>query len=200
MTNILINMRIFLFTLLISTQLFAQSTNSSNKKLQTAYFASGCFWCVEAIFESVPGVHEAVSGYAGSSVKNPTYKTIKKTGHAETVAVYYNPSKITYSELIDIYYMSQDPTTYGQAPDFGKNYRSIIFYNNEEEQKIATAKFNYVNKLLNGKAVTEIKQLDHFYPAEDYHQDYEKNHPENSYIQNVSIPRLNRFKAKYFKK
>lgn len=193
-------MKLFLFSLFISIHLFAQNTTlPSNKNLEVAYFASGCFWCVEAIYESVPGVKEAVSGYAGSDVKNPTYETIKHTGHAETVAVYYDVSKISYADLIDVYYMSQNPTTYGQNPDFGKNYRSIIFYNNKEEQQIATAKFNYVNKILEGKAVTEIKELDHFYPAEDYHQDYEKKHPENSYIQNVSIPRLNRFKAKYFK-
>lgn len=193
-------MRIFFFTLLITSTFFAQShKHKNNTNLEIAYFASGCFWCVEAIYESVPGVKEAVSGYAGSNAKNPTYKTIKKTGHAETVAVYYNPSEITYNELINVYYMSQNPTTYGQHPDYGKNYRSIIFYSNDEEQKIATEKFNYVNKILEGKAVTEIKKIDHFYPAEDYHQDYEKKHPENSYIQNVSIPRLNRFKAKYFK-
>lgn len=193
-------MRIFFFTLLITSTFFAQSNkHKNNTNLEIAYFASGCFWCVEAIYESVPGVKEAVSGYAGSNAKNPTYKTIKKTGHAETVAVYYNPSEITYNELINVYYMSQNPTTYGQHPDYGKNYRSIIFYSNDEEQKIATEKFNYVNTILEGKAVTEIKKIDHFYPAEDYHQNYEKKHPENSYIQNVSIPRLNRFKTKYFK-
>ncbi|MGY5353409.1 peptide-methionine (S)-S-oxide reductase MsrA [Wenyingzhuangia sp. IMCC45467] len=193
-------MRTLLIALIFSSNIFAQHTTlPTDKNLKVAYFASGCFWCVEAIYESVPGVYEAISGYAGSPVKNPTYKTIKKTGHAETVAVYYNPNKIDFSELVNVFYLSQNPTTYGQNPDFGKNYRSIIFYSNEMEQKIATAKFNYVNNLFNGKAVTEIKEIDHFYPAEDYHQNYEKNHPENSYIQNVSIPRLNRFKAKYFK-
>ncbi|ANW96344.1 protein-methionine-S-oxide reductase [Wenyingzhuangia fucanilytica] len=194
-------MRILLFTLLFTSSLFSQKTQIPNdQNLNVAYFASGCFWCVEAIYESVPGVNEAISGYAGSDVKNPTYKTIHKTGHAETVAVYYDSTKITYSELIDVYYMSQDPTTYGQSPDFGKNYRSIIFYSNATEQKIAQDKFNFVNKILNGKAVTEIKMIDHFYPAEDYHQNYEKKHPDNSYIKSVSIPRLNRFKTKYFKK
>ncbi|GGF68369.1 peptide-methionine (S)-S-oxide reductase MsrA [Wenyingzhuangia marina] len=194
-------MRILLLTLLISSSLFSQTTKlPTDKNLKVAYFASGCFWCVEAIYESVPGVKEAISGYAGSDVKNPTYKTIHKTGHAETVAVYYNPLEIDYAELINVYYLSQDPTTVGQNPDFGNSYRSIIFYSNEHERKIAQAKFNYVNKLFNGKAVTEIKMIDHFYPAEDYHQNYEKNHPDNSYVKAVSIPRLNRFKDKYFKK
>ncbi|MGY5353196.1 peptide-methionine (S)-S-oxide reductase MsrA [Wenyingzhuangia sp. IMCC45533] len=192
-----------LYTLILSISffLFAQTTKLPNDpNLEVAYFASGCFWCVEAIYESVPGVSEAVSGYAGSPLKNPTYRTIKNTGHAETVAVYYNPKKITYSDLVDVYYASQDPTTYGQRPDFGKNYRSIIFYSNLEEQKIAEAKFAAIDKIYNGKAVTAIQKIDQFYPAEDYHQDFEKNNPNNSYIQAVSIPRLNRFKSIYFKK
>ncbi|MEN8764788.1 MAG: peptide-methionine (S)-S-oxide reductase MsrA [Wenyingzhuangia sp.] len=193
-------MRIILFILALNMSLYAQNKNGPTaSNLKIAYVASGCFWCVEAIYESVPGVTEAISGYAGSDVKNPTYNTIKDTGHAETVAIYYDAHKISFSELIDIYYLSQNPTTYGQHPDFGKNYRSIIFYNNTREKEIATLKFNQINQTLDGKAITEIRALDHFYPAEDYHQNYEKNHPENPYVQQVSIPRLNRFKAKYFK-
>lgn len=190
-------MKALFFSLMISISSFAQTTKlPDNPNLKVAYFASGCFWCVEAIYESVQGVEEAISGYAGSDVKNPTYKTIKKTGHAETVAVYYDPKKTTYAELVDVYYLSQNPTTYGQSPDFGENYRSIIFYSNEEEKKIASIKFNYVNNILKGKAVTEIKQIDTFYPAEDYHQDFEKRNPNQSYIKAVSIPRLNRFLEK----
>ncbi|NJB81673.1 peptide-methionine (S)-S-oxide reductase MsrA [Wenyingzhuangia aestuarii] len=192
-------MRILL-ALLFTTSLFAQTTKApTDANLKVAYFASGCFWCVEAVYESVPGVVEAISGYAGSPVKNPTYRSIHKTGHAETVAVYYNPAKISYANLVDVYYASQDPTTYGQKPDFGKNYRSIIFYSNAEEEKIATEKFKQIDKEYKGKAVTAIQELDHFYFAEDYHQDYEKNHPNNSYIQAVSKHRLAKFKAKYFK-
>lgn len=193
----------FIFAFILSTSLFAQTTTikaPNNPNLKVAYFASGCFWCVEAIYESVPGVEEAISGYADSPTKNPTYRTIKKTGHAETVAVYYNPKKISYSDLVDVYYASQDPTSYGQKPDFGKNYRSIIFYSNKEEQNIAWDTFKIINKQYNGKAVTAIHKIDQFYPAEDYHQDFEKNNPQNPYIRGVSIPRLNRFKANYFKK
>lgn len=191
-------MRALLIILFITANLYSQNTKiPTNPDLKVAYFASGCFWCVEAIYESVPGVEEAISGYAGSDVKKPTYRTIKKTGHAETVAVYYNPEKVSYTQLVDVYYLSQNPTTYGQSPDFGKNYRSIIFYNNEEEKKVATAKFNYVNNLLEGKAITEIKQIDHFYPAEDYHQNFEKRNPDHPYIKSVSIPRLNRFTKKF---
>ncbi len=196
----IIYMRLLLM-LFVSTSLFAQTTVlPKDSNLKVAYFASGCFWCVEAIYESVPGVKEAISGYAGSPAKNPTYRTIKSTGHAETVAVYYNPKEITYTDLVNVYYASQDPTTYGQNPDFGKNYRSVIFYNTTEEQKIATQRFNEIDKVYNGKAVTAIQKIDRFYPAEDYHQDFEKNNPYNSYIRAVSIPRLERFKAKYFKK
>lgn len=191
-------MRFFILTLFVSSFLFAQDSKTNPKELKVAYFASGCFWCVEAIYESVPGVKEAISGYAGSDSKNPTYNTIRKTGHAETVAVYYDPNTISYADLIDVYYLSQNPTTYGQNPDFGKNYRSIIFYSDADEKKIAQTKFDFVNKILDGKVVTEITELDQFYPAEEYHQDYEKKHPENSYIKNVSIPRLERFKEKYF--
>ncbi len=190
-----------LWALLLSTSLFSQTTKApTDPNLKVAYFASGCFWCVEAIYESIPGVVEAISGYAGSTLKNPTYRTISSTGHAETVAVYYHPKKITYTNLVDAYYASQNPTTYGQNPDFGKNYRSIIFYSNAEEQKIAKVKFNAINKTYKGKAVTAIQAIDTFYPAEDYHQDFEKKHPNNSYIRAVSIPRLHKFQAKYFKK
>lgn len=191
----------FLVALFVSTSLFAQSTEVSKKSnLKVAYFASGCFWCVEAIYESVPGVKEAVSGYAGSTIKNPTYRTIKKTGHAETVAVYYNPTEITFKDLVQVYYASQNPTTLGQKPDFGNNYRSIIFYSNTKEQNIAWDTFKEINKIYSGKAVTSIEPIDHFYPAEEYHQNFEKRNPNHAYIKAVSIPRLNRFKAIYFKK
>jgi len=168
---------------------------------EVAYFASGCFWCVEAIFESVKGVEEAVSGYAGGFTKNPTYESSNtgKTGHAETVAVYYNPDKVSFETLVTVYYGSHNPTTEnGQAPDFGSQYRSIAFYQNEKEKKIIEAKMNQLNKdVYDGKIVTEVKKLEKFYIAEDYHQNYEKLNPQSGYIQNVSVPRLNKFKKKF---
>ena len=186
-----------LFTLTFQLT-FSQTTKVPNTpNLKVAYFASGCFWCVEAIYEHVKGVEEVISGYAGSNVKNPNYQTIKHTGHAETVAVYYQPKIISYSDLVDVYYGSQNPTTFGQNPDFGKNYRSIIFYSDDTEKQTAINKFNAINKIYNGKAVTSIEQIDEFYPAEDYHQDFEKLHPNHRYIKAVSIPRLNRFKKKF---
>jgi peptide-methionine (S)-S-oxide reductase len=171
-----------------------------NGELNVAYFASGCFWCVEAIYESIDGVEEAVSGYSGGHTKNPTYRSTGtgKTGHAETVAVYYNPKKISYSNLVDVYFGSQDPTTYGQNPDFGAPYRSIIFYKTNKEKKIANRYFKALNNTVyEGKMVTEIVAFEKFYKAEKYHQNFEKLNPNHRYIQAVSIPRLKRFKKKY---
>ena len=168
--------------------------------LKVAYFASGCFWCVEAVYESIHGVEEAVSGYAGGTSKNPTYAQTAsgKNGHAETVAVYYDPKIVTFKTLIAAYYASQDPTTYGQAPDFGTAYRSVIFYQNKEEQNIATAAFEKLNNgRYKGKVVTEIVPFVVFYEAESYHQNFELLNPYNSYIRGVSKPRVQRFKQKF---
>lgn len=169
---------------------------------ETAYFASGCFWCVEAIFESVRGVKEVISGYAGGTEKDPTYEQVSygRTGHAEAVEVYYDPEEISFFELVQVFFGSHDPTTLNrQGPDQGAQYRSIAFYKNEDEQKIILAYINALreNKIYDRPIVTEISPLTKFYPAEDYHQDYEKKHPNNPYIRNVSIPRLNRFKANF---
>ena len=170
--------------------------------LETAYFASGCFWCVEAIYESVRGVEEAVSGYAGGSKPNPTYREVSRgqTNHAEAVKVIYNPNVVDFKTLVRVYYGSQNPTTVnGQAPDFGKQYRSIIFYQNADEEKIArAAKDSLANSGEYEEPIaTEIKELDRFYRAEAFHQDYEHKNPNDSYIRNVSIPRLKRFQRKF---
>lgn len=185
---------------------------SANKKVlktpqdlsqyETAYFASGCFWCVEAIFESVKGVKEAISGYAGGTENNPTYEQVSygRTGHAEAVAVYYDPEMISFFELVQVFFGSHDPTTPNQqGPDRGRQYRSIAFYRNEEERKIIQAYMDALqeSEVYDRPIVTEIKPLTKFYTAEDYHQDYEIKHPENPYIQNVSVPRLNRFKKNF---
>lgn len=189
----------------------AQAEKLSDVDLQqyeTAYFASGCFWCVEAIFESVKGVKEVVSGYAGGTEENPTYEQVSygKTTHAEAVEVYYDPEEISFFELVQVFFGSHDPTTLNrQGPDRGPQYRSIAFYKNEEEKKIIE---EYIKALDNSKVygqpiVTEIEPFTVFWKAEEYHQDYERKHPNNSYITNVSVPRLNRFKenfSKYLKK
>ena len=175
---------------------------SISQGIEKAYFASGCFWCVEAIFESVEGVQEAHSGYSGGKTKNPTYNQIGygNTGHAEAVEVIYDTKVVSFKTLVDVFFGSHDPTTLNrQGPDRGTQYRSVAFYQNDTE-KIAID--SHIVKLIeeeiySNKIVTEVTPLVKFYYAEEYHQDYEKINPENSYIRNVSIPRLNRFKAKY---
>jgi peptide-methionine (S)-S-oxide reductase len=163
-----------------------------------AYLASGCFWCVEAIYESVDGVYEAVSGYAGGTTENPTYKEVGSgtTGHAEVLAVYYDSKKVDFATLVDVYYASQDATTFGQKPDFGSAYRSIFFYSNAEEQAIIEAKKKAEQEKYDDPVVTEVLPFEVFYEAEPYHQDFEKRNPNQSYVRAVSIPRLKRFQAK----
>jgi peptide-methionine (S)-S-oxide reductase len=165
-----------------------------------AYFASGCFWCVEAVYESVKGVDEVINGYSGGHTKNPTYEASNtgRTGHAESVEVIYDPKIVSFSTLVDVYFGSQNPTQVnGQGPDNGTQYRSIIFYQNEAQKQIIEAKKTALEKKLNAKVAAEIYPFQKFWKAEDYHQNYEKLHPENRYIQGVSIPRLNRFKSKF---
>lgn len=187
------------------TQAVVVKNATSTKKvseLSKAYFASGCFWCVEAIFESVEGVGEAVSGYAGGTKENPTYQEVGGglTNHTEAVEVYYDPEVVSYATLLKVYYGSHNPTTVnGQHPDFGKQYRSMILYTNEMEKEAAQ---NFKKELEAGgtyseSIATEIEPLTKFWIAEEYHQDYEKRNPNNSYVQNVSVPRLNRFKTKF---
>lgn len=168
--------------------------------LAVAYFASGCFWCVEAIFESVKGVHEAISGYSGGSEKNPTYRQVSygETSHAEAVAVYYDPKVISYQELLTVFFVSHDPTTLNrQGPDRGTQYRSIAFYSSSEEKRYIDSYIKALNesRVYRQPIVTEVKPFEVFYEAEAYHQDYEKNNPNDPYIRSVSIPRLLRFKA-----
>ncbi len=165
--------------------------------LKRAYFASGCFWCVEAVYESVNGVKEAVSGYSGGTMKNPTYEN--HGDHAEAVEVIYDPAIVSFSQLVDVYFGSQNVTQVnGQGPDHGKSYRSIVFYQNDEEKKIIDKKIDALNNQLGGdKVAAQVLPFQKFWDAENYHQNYEKNHPENPYIQNVSIPRINKFKQKF---
>lgn len=168
-----------------------------------AYFASGCFWCVEAIYESVEGVAEAVSGYAGGKEARPTYEQVSagRTGHAEAVEVYYDSTVVSFETLVKVFFGSHDPTTLNQqGPDRGTQYRSVAFYQNDREKQIIEA---YMQELVEkgtfapGSITTEVSPLTKFWPAEDYHQDYERHNPGNPYVQRVSIPRLNRFKARF---
>ncbi len=165
-----------------------------------AYFASGCFWCVEAIYESVKGVDEVISGYSGGFTENPTYEKSNtgRTGHAEAVEVIYDPEVVSFATLVDVYFGSQDPTQInGQGPDWGSQYRSIIFYQNDEQKQIIEEKKAALAKKLDAKIAAEIYPFLKFWKAEEYHQDFEKRNPNQRYIRGVSIPRLNRFKAKF---
>lgn len=168
----------------------------------TAYFASGCFWCTEAVFERVEGVGEVVSGYSGGTSPNPTYNEVAagRTDYAESVRVIYDPNVISYSELVEIFYGSHDPTQLNrQGPDVGKQYRSAIFYQTDEQKRIAQ---EWKQKLDNsGKyddpIVTKISAFMSFYIAEEYHQDYYANHPNNRYIVNVSKPKVEKFEKEF---
>ncbi|MEZ4796013.1 MAG: peptide-methionine (S)-S-oxide reductase MsrA [Flavobacteriaceae bacterium] len=165
-----------------------------------AYFASGCFWCVEAIYESVKGVEESISGYSGGHTLNPTYQLSNtgKTGHAEAVEIIYDPNIVSFATLVDVYFGSQNPLQEnGQGPDIGSQYRSIIFYQNEEQKQIILEKKEALSKKLNKRIAAEVMPFQKFWVAEDYHQDYERLNPSNPYVQRVSIPRLNRFKQKF---
>lgn len=191
----------------------AMACNADNKKskiqpsmakntyqdMEKAYFASGCFWCVEAIYEKVKGVKEVVSGYSGGHTKNPTYEESNtgRTGHAEAVKVIYDSDIVSFKTLVDVYFASQNVTQVnGQGPDRGSQYRSIIFYQNDKEKAIIDNKIKSLQPQYNKPIAAEVKAFEKFWIAEEYHQDYKKKHPNNRYIQNVSNPRFERFKAK----
>ncbi|MGX1024891.1 peptide-methionine (S)-S-oxide reductase MsrA [Psychroflexus sp. MBR-150] len=181
----------------------AQDHNYSNyidnQDLKFAYFASGCFWCVEAIYENVKGVKEVISGYSGGHTKNPTYEESNtgKTGHAEAVKVIYNSDIVSFKTLVDVYFASQNVTQInGQGPDIGNQYRSILFYQNDEEKNIIENKIKSIQHHYDKPIAAEVKPFEKFWIAEEYHQNYKKKHPNNRYIQNVSNPRFERFKAK----
>jgi peptide-methionine (S)-S-oxide reductase len=207
-------MKNLLFYFLAFAVMACQNTNAKDseekteslisKPVQTnavAYFASGCFWCVEAVFESVKGVGEVESGYAGGEEKNPTYELIctGTTRHAEAVKVYYDSTIVSYSTLLTVFFDSHDPSTLNQqGPDKGPQYRSMIFYQNENERLMAE---NYITNALMkkqfAKITTEVVPFDVFYKAEEYHQNFEKRNPNQGYVQAVSIPRLNKFKRQH---
>lgn len=167
-----------------------------------AYFAEGCFWHTEIVFQSLVGVRDAVSGYAGGISKDPSYEKVSggSTGHAESVQVFYDPSKISYATLVAAFFASQDPTTLNrQGNDIGTEYRSIAFYNNESEKQAIEAEIKKLTltKKYGNKIVTEVVPFKKFYHAEDYHQEYISHHPNNSYVQNVSIPDFLKFRKEF---
>jgi peptide-methionine (S)-S-oxide reductase len=175
-----------------------QTKKGKMKKSEIATFASGCFWCSEAIFERVKGVESVVSGYAGGITPNPTYEEVcsGSTGYAESVQITFDPSVVSYVDLLEIFWRTHDPTTSNrQGNDIGTQYRSAIFYHNDEQKKLAE---EYKEKLDKSGAwdkpiVTEIVPFTNFYKAEDYHQNYYDNNPHQSYCAYVIAPKLEKF-------
>ena len=162
-------------------------------KYSQATFAAGCFWHEEALFESIKGVKEAISGYAGGTTKNPTYEGVETgaTGHAETVNVYYNPAEVSYATLLQVYFAGQDPTQVnGQGPDEGTQYRSIVFYRNNDEKQQAENYIKSIQPRFKAPVTATVKPFTTFWRAEDYHQNYIENNPGSGYVQHVSIPEI----------
>lgn len=173
-------------------------TQKPSGREAVATFAEGCFWHTEIVFQSLQGVRDAVSGYAGGDNDNPDYENVGQ--HAESVNVYYDPSKISFETLVKAFFASHDPTQVNrQGNDVGTQYRSIAFYRNAEERKIIEAEIRRLmdSKKYSSKIVTEVKPFTRFYPAEDYHQEYILHHPNNPYVRSVSIPDYERFRRDF---
>lgn len=173
-----------------------------SQSLSQATFAGGCFWCTEAIFERVEGVQDVISGYTGGVQKDPTYKQVSygKTDHAEAVQIYYDPDRVSYAELVEIFFATHDPTTLNrQGPDIGEQYRSAVFYHNKQQQEITEKYIRELtdNKVYSDPIVTEVVAYQIFYPAEDYHQDYYENNPNNPYIVAIAKPKVEKFKKRF---
>jgi peptide-methionine (S)-S-oxide reductase len=175
----------------------------NRKNMEVATFGSGCFWCTEAIFQQLKGVESAISGYSGGNVKNPTYNEVcsGQTGHAEVIQVKFNPEIITYTELLEVFWQTHNPTTLNrQGADVGTQYRSVIFYHSNEQKKLAETLKRKLDeaKIYNDPIVTDITEFDTFYKAEEYHQEYYDNNKAQPYCNFVITPKLDKFK-KVFK-
>jgi peptide-methionine (S)-S-oxide reductase len=207
-------MKWFFLTLIVITSCgMSQTQNLDQDKIPAdmlkpqkneaiATFAEGCFWHSEIIFQSLAGVREAVSGYAGGTDPSPDYEKVSSgfTGHAESVQVYYDPEKISFETLVKAFFASQDPTTLNrQGNDIGTQYRSIAFYRNEKEKQIIEAEIQRLTdgKFYHDKIVTEVKPFTKFYPAEEYHQEYVSKNPDDPYVKNVSLVDFNHFREKF---
>lgn len=170
--------------------------------MQNAVFANGCFWCTEAVFSSLKGVSSVVSGYSGGTTPDPTYELVHTgtTGHAEAIKIEYDPAVISYDDLLNVFFNTHDPTTLNrQGNDVGTEYRSIIFYGDEEQKKAAEAFIAELNmsKAYDKPVVTEVKPLNIFYPAESYQQDYYKHHADQPYCQIVIAPKLEKLQKRF---
>jgi peptide-methionine (S)-S-oxide reductase len=192
-------MKTFLFIL---TATFMVVINSA-AQTETATLGGGCFWCTEAIFRSLKGVESVESGYSGGHTKNPTYQDVctGETGHAEVIQIKFNPKIITFSEILEVFFETHDPTSLNrQGADVGTQYRSVIFYHSQQQKEIAEKYIGELNKenVYGKKLVTDVSPFDHFYKAEAYHQNYFANNRAQGYCQFVIVPKMEKFK-KIFK-
>ena len=174
------------------TSLFATDSTASHKPAQ-AVLGGGCFWCMEALFQKLPGVISVQSGFAGGTIKNPTYEQVSmgNTGYAEVIQITYDPKKVSYDQLLDLFWRAHDPTTWNQqGGDLGPQYRSVIFTTSPEQQEQAEASKKNAQSYFSKPIVTEIKPLTHFYSAEKYHQNYYLNNRNAPYCRAVIAPKL----------
>jgi peptide-methionine (S)-S-oxide reductase len=170
--------------------------------LQTATLAGGCFWCLEAVYDEIKGVHSVESGYAGGHTDNPSYRDVCNgdTGHAEVVQVHFDPSVVSYRDLLNVFFAIHDPTTLNrQGADVGTQYRSAIFYHDEEQKKIAEELIKDLNtqQIWDRPIVTQVEKLDTFYMAEDYHQEYFARNPYQPYCMAVVAPKVSKFRKHF---
>ncbi len=193
-----------LIILIIAISLTTQ-TNAQNKSedMETATIAGGCFWCTEAVFKELKGVKHVTSGYSGGEIENPTYKQVTTglTGHAEAINIEFDIEEISFSEILEVFFKTHDPTTLNrQGADRGTQYRSAIFYHNEKQKEIAELIIDELNKegVYNKPVVTEVTLWKNFYEAEEYHQDYYELNPYQGYCQAVIVPKMEKFR-KIFK-
>jgi peptide-methionine (S)-S-oxide reductase len=175
--------------------------NPANSQ-ETATLAGGCFWCIEAVFQQIDGVENVVSGYTGGTTVNPSYEQVcsDETGHAEAVQVTFDASKISYREILEIFFSVHDPTTLNrQGADVGTQYRSAIFYEGNEQKAVAEQLIRELDKghLWNKPIATQILRLDKFYPAEEYHREYFARHPEQAYCQAVISPKISKLRKQW---
>ncbi len=178
----------------------SQKSEPKAKKEAVATLAGGCFWCTEAVYERMRGVNDVVSGYIGGHVKNPTYQQVcgKKTGHAEAVEIYYDPSKTTYEELLEVFFKTHDPTTLNQqGADVGPQYRSAVFFHDDKQKAEAKKYIAKLNAAGEGPIVTTLEPASKFYPAEEYHQDYFARNPNAGYCRAVVRNKVRKFNREF---
>lgn len=179
------------------TEDMSELNHHNTALLETATFGSGCFWCTEAVFQRVKGVHSVASGYSGGKISNPTYREVTSgmTGHAEVIQIRFKPEEVSYLQLLEIFFKTHDPTTLNrQGADVGTQYRSVVFYHTQQQKELAEKAKEALDqeKIWNDPIVTEITEFKAFYKAEDYHQNYFANNPNQAYCQFVIVPKLNK--------